>query len=98
MTTVHYEAKTRRLRIEGGCRTSDLSTVHEALDTFSQLTDAHLIVDLTAVTEIDQSVADELVAAAVRSRSRGGTVALVRKHGTSVDDAVTAAEQALRAR
>ena len=96
MTTVRFEADTRRLRIEGGCHAADWSTVQEALDTFSQLTDGHLIVDLTAVTGIDQHVADELVAAARRSRANGGTVAFIRKHGTTVDDALTAAEHTIR--
>ncbi len=96
MTNLRYEANTHRLRIEGSCHLADLSKVHEALDTFSPLTDGHLIVDLTAVTEIDQAVADELVAVAYRSGSRRGTVAFVRKHGTSVDRALTAAEQGAR--
>lgn len=90
MTTVRYEAGVRRLRIEGECRDDDRSTIREALDTFARLS-GHLIVDLTAVTFIDQEVADELVAVA-RTRTDGATFAFLRKHGTPVDAALNAAE------
>lgn len=96
MTTVRYEASVHRLRVEGECRRSDLSTVRKAFETFSEMADGHLIVDLTAVTGIDQSVADELVGAGRRSRRDGGTVAFVRKHGTPVDEALTSAEHTAR--
>ncbi|WP_028644058.1 STAS domain-containing protein [Nocardioides sp. URHA0020] len=94
MTTVTYEAAGHRLRIAGGCHRGDNPTLQEALGTCAELAGSHLIVDLTAVTEIDQQVANDLVAAARRSRASGGTIALVRKHGTPVDDALAAAETA----
>jgi ABC-type transporter Mla MlaB component len=93
MTTLHYEARAHRLRVEGDCHAADLATVHEALDTFTKLASGHLIVDLTAVTAIDPSIAAGLVLAARRARSAGGTVVLLRKHGTCVDEALTAADR-----
>jgi anti-anti-sigma regulatory factor len=94
MTALRYEADGHRLRIAGGCRAADCDLIREALDAMVHLADDHLIVDLTAVTEIDQYVANELIAAARRSRGDGGTVTFVRKHGTPVDDALRAAEHA----
>jgi anti-anti-sigma regulatory factor len=96
MTTVRYEASTRRLRIEGRCVDGDRAAIQDALDTCARLASGHLIVDLTAVTVIDQSAANDLVAAAGRSRRAGGTVVFVRKHGTDVDDVLAAAESAAR--
>lgn len=96
MTALHFEARTHRLRVEGGCRAADRDAILEALDRFAHLANGHLIVDLTAVTEIDQVAADQLVSAVHRTRAEGGTVALVRKNGTPVNDAITAAEARLR--
>ena len=95
MTTVRYEARAHRLRIDR-LPTSSLSAIQDALATFAQFADGHLIIDLTAVNAIEQDVADDLVAAAQGSRREGGTVAFIRKHGTLVDEALTAAEQASR--
>jgi hypothetical protein len=95
VTTVHYEGSAHRLRIEGSCHSADRFTVQEALETFAQWADGHLIVDLTAVTGIDQSVADELLAAAERSRRGGGTFAFVRKLDSPDDEALAVAEQAM---
>jgi anti-anti-sigma regulatory factor len=92
MTTVRYEADTHRLRIEGACRAGDRSAIQEALDTFARLAGGHLIVDLTAVTTIDQRLANDLVDAAHSLSGAAGTFAFVRKHGTAVDDAMSAAE------
>ena len=96
MTALRYEASARRLRIEGECQMADLAVVREALETFTQLAAGHLIVDLTAAKGIDRNVADGLVAAAQRARDDGGTVVLLRKHGLSVDNALTDAERAAR--
>jgi anti-anti-sigma regulatory factor len=96
MTGLRYEADGHRLRIAGGCRAADRDLIREALDAMADLADDHLIVDLTAVTEIDQCAANELISAARRSRGDGGTVAFLRKHGTSVDAALVAAEHAAR--
>jgi hypothetical protein len=93
MTTVSYEASGHRLRIGGGCQEDDNSTLQNALETFADLAGGHHIVDLTAVTEIDQRVADELMAAARRSMKDGRTVAFIRKHGTLVDYALLAAAE-----
>jgi anti-anti-sigma regulatory factor len=95
VTAVHYEADGHRLRIAGGCRAGDRDVIREALDAMAHLANDHLIVDLTAVTEIDQCAANELIAAVRRSRGDGGTVVFVRKHGTPVDNALVAAERAL---
>ncbi len=95
MTTLNYEANARRLRIAGGCRSDDSSTIQEAFAAFANLADGHLIVDLTAVTEIDQAVADDLLAAARRWSRDGGTFSFVRKGGTVVDDALVAAAEAV---
>ena len=92
MTTVHYEAGTHRLRLEGACRDGDRLAIHEALDTFTPMAGGHLIVDLTAVTAIDQSVANDLVATARSLSDAQGAFTLVRKHGTPVDQALVAAE------
>ena len=94
MTTLTYEASAHRLRIAGGCRSDDSSTIQEAFAAFADLAGGHLIVDLTAVTEIDQGVANDLLAAARRWSRDGGTYALVRKGGTAVDDALVAAAAA----
>jgi anti-anti-sigma regulatory factor len=91
MTTVRYDADVHRLRLEGECRDYDRSSIQDALGTFAELAGGHLIVDLTAVTGIDQSIANELVDAA-RARTEGPTFAFVRKHGSPVDDALKAAE------
>jgi anti-anti-sigma regulatory factor len=91
-TTVRYEADTHRLRIGGECLDDDRAVVQDALDTFARLASSHLIVDLTAVTRIDQSAANHLVASARRLRRDGGTVVFLRKHGTSVDRVLSAAE------
>ena len=95
MTTLTYEASARRLRIAGGCRSDDSSTIQEAFGAFASLAGGHLIVDLTAVTEIEQEVANDLLAAARRWSREGGTFALVRKGGTVVDDALLAAAEAV---
>ena len=95
MTAVRYEASGRRLRLAGVCQAADRDALHEALDTFAHLSGGHLIVDLTAVTDIDPGTARDFVAAARRSRGDGVTVAFVRKHDTPVDAALRAAEQAL---
>jgi hypothetical protein len=92
MTTVHYDAGTHRLRLEGVWRDGDRATIREALDTFAPLAGRYFIVDLTAVTEVDQVFANDLVAAARAAVSEDDTLTFVRKHGTPVDDALTAAE------
>jgi anti-anti-sigma regulatory factor len=94
MTAVDYEADGHRLRIAGGCRAADRDFIREALDAMAHVANDHLIVDLTAVTEIDQCAANELIAAACRSRLAGGTVVFIRKHGTLVDETLLAAEHA----
>ncbi len=92
MTTVVYEAPGHRLRLGGQCRDDDRDAIREALGTFARQAGCHLIVDLTAVTAIDQGVAEDLVA--VRSSCGDGqTFAFIRKHGTPIDEALTAAEQ-----
>jgi anti-anti-sigma regulatory factor len=92
MTTVHYEAGTHRLRLEGPCRDADRSALHEALDTFAPMAGGHLIVDLTGVTSMDQRVANDLVAAARSANKEHEAFTIVRKHGTVVDEALIAAE------
>lgn len=92
MPTVTYETTTHRLRIGSECREEHSDTIQRALRRFADLADGHLIVDLTAVTAIDQRVASDLVAAAGRLRAAGRTFAFVRKHGTPVDAALSAAQ------
>ena len=94
MMAMHYEPDGRRLRIRGACCTDDRDAVREMLDRSAHRADEHLIVDLTAVTDLDPWTASDLVAAAHRLRGAGRTIVLVRKHGTSVDDALRAAEHA----
>jgi anti-anti-sigma regulatory factor len=96
MISLHYEPEVSRLRIAGKCRAADRGAIRDALDASAHLASEHLIVDLTAVTEIDPWAANELVAAARRSRGAAGTVVFVRKHGTPVDAALVAAERAAR--
>lgn len=92
MTTMRYEAGAHRLRIEGDCRESDYSAIRDALDTVAAQASDHLIIDLTAVTRLDQSVANGLVAASRKARLNDRALALVRKHGTTVDAALRKAE------
>lgn len=94
MTTLHYEASTHRIRLEGECRNDDGLALRDALEAFGPMAGDHLIVDLTAVTHIDPAVAAEVVRA-VRSASRDGKqLTLLRKDGTVVDEALSAAEAA----
>lgn len=93
MTAVHYVASTHRLRLEGACRENDLVVVRDALDAFLPLSGGRLIVDLTAISEIDPSVAADLVGTAHDARDQGVTVTLVRKHSTPVDAALIEAER-----
>lgn len=95
MTTVRFESTGGRLRIEGDCH-ADHGSLEEAFAAFANLAGGHLIVDLTAVGVLDRSVADDLLAAATRSRNEGGSVVFVRKHGTAVDTVLTLAEEAAR--
>lgn len=91
---MRYEEGPHRLRIAGDCRETDYPTIRQALDTCADRASDHLIIDLTAVTRLDQAVANDLVAASRRARQRHRTLALVRKHGTTVDETLRKAEGA----
>ena len=93
MTTVHYEAHTHRLRISGSCPAEDRVAVRDALETFAGLAGGHLIVDMTAVTVLDQAVANDVIAATREVAERGVSCRILRKAG-EVDDALNQAERA----
>lgn len=92
MTTLHYEASTHRIWLEGSCRPDDSLAIHDALDAFGPIAGGQLIVDLTAVTDIDPGVAAELVQAARSAQHQGKALTLLRKPGTTVDEALSTAE------
>lgn len=91
--TISYEAPSRRLRLEGHCGPGDLDRVREAIETFGR--DRHrIIVDLTAVTHIDDDLADLVVEARERARRADHELTMLRRAHSQVDQAIVAAEAA----
>lgn len=92
MTSVHFEAGARRLRLAGAFREADLNTVRDAVDAFGQLAKGHLTVDLTAVTDLDTHVARYLVHAKSDAVRHGWNMTLLRKLDSAADHALNAAD------
>jgi hypothetical protein len=91
MNNFRYEAMAHRLRIEGTWSAGDRAKVRGAVDRFGCLAGGHLIVDLTAVAELDRTVAEDLIAAAHNASGRQ-SYAFLRKLHSSVDTVLTEAE------
>lgn len=91
MSHVRFEAESRRLRLAGDVLDDDLAELAEMLDRFTGRAEGHVMVDLTAVTDLSASAARHLVEVRAAAASEGRLITLLRRHGTPVDDALKAA-------
>lgn len=91
MPHVHYETESRRLRLAGDVLDDDLADLREAVARFVERSEGHLMVDLTAVTDLSESAARHLVEVRTAAGARGRRITLLRRHGTPVDEALRSA-------
>ena len=91
VSTIHHEAVSNRLRIEGACRDVDRASIQQALEEAAGLAD-HVIVDLTAATALEPEVAGLLLDVRGRAMQQGNRITLLRKSASHVDRALSTAE------
>ena len=91
--TISYESSTHRLRLEGKCEAGDVDRVREAIDSYGR-DHRRTIVNLIAVTHIDDEIAELVIDAREFARSEGREITLLRRAHSQVDQAILAAEAA----